>query len=246
MSKQIMPWTKQQRKIYQRLATWLTFYFSRGYQVLRLDLTSAETESPDYRGMIINFKKLIARVEKTFGYDVQYFYVQTKEGFGVLHTCIAMKHDNAVYVPFEWIKENWLELHGAFGVYIKRVSSEVHRVNAARYMVSQYLSGQVMIRRCDYSRNDFPFSIAKVWKSFKDTISARMPDKWAERVFGREIMRKEKMPSWQVYKLWENLIKAGTVQIGDEVFAVANSRLVPIYEIQETHVSTHTETEVPF
>lgn len=250
MSKSRVTWNRKQCTIYQRLSTWITYYFSHGFQILRVDLTSVKTENPDYKKLTKDFKKLVKRINKNFDYNVHYFYVQTREGYGVMHTCLAIESKTAAYVPFDWIKENWKEIHnGAWGVYVKRVSTEDHKVNAAKYMVSQYLGGQVMINRYDWSRNGIPFSLPKTWVSFKKVISSHMPDLWTERMYGRDVVIKEKLPKKLLYKLWNALIQAGQFQIGDDVYALIDGSLEPVYEVTKTFSSDQIDeaySEVPF
>jgi len=63
----------------------------------------------------------------------QYCLVRTSEGFGVLHFLYR-----GSFIPVEWLRHAWYDIHHAFEVDIRRVYSE----GIVRYMVVQYMSSQ--------------------------------------------------------------------------------------------------------
>ncbi|MEI7431139.1 MAG: hypothetical protein WCL27_11850 [Betaproteobacteria bacterium] len=63
------------------------------------------------------------------------------------------------YIPFEWLQDNWSDIHGAFHVNVKRIggsSTDARRL--ARYLVSQYCGDQSGLVRLSQSKTEQPFS----------------------------------------------------------------------------------------
>ena len=69
---------------------------------------------------------------------MEYFKVQTNEGNGVLH--ITYRGE---YLPYNYIVDNWQDIHNSWNVNIKRISdNKKDTKRSAVYIVSQYLAGQ--------------------------------------------------------------------------------------------------------
>jgi len=156
------PWTKKQwgirRQVLDRLRAWL----NRGYQCLWVTLTSAP-DSPKDR-LRKDFQALRKRATRHFGYDpIQYICVDTIEGHGVLHMIWAWRDPDrtkkaSFYIPFQWLQEQWKDIHGAFHVNVKRIRyGDASARRLSRYIVAQYCGGQSGLVRVSQSRGEIPF-----------------------------------------------------------------------------------------
>jgi hypothetical protein len=169
-------WSKKQKRCYHRLNSILIFWQAFDYQILRVDLTSSkESKLEDIRK---NHRALRRKIEREFGFEaIEDFVVETSEGVGaVLHCVWAWKpkeetEDVSFYIPYEWLSKEWLRIHKAWSVSIKRYEKEsaFTRRRVSRYVVSQYVSGQSGFVRYSYSwKRTFGFSLVKFWNAFKD------------------------------------------------------------------------------
>jgi len=175
---------RQRARVFHRLVTGM--YYHRNEQFRFLTLTSGQ-HSPVMRD---SWKELIKRIRRTTpahllegGYLVfddldkykpgdlveplrfEYFVVFTSEGLGVAHCVYA-----GSYIPFTWLRDQWVSIHNAYGVIIKKVRPYQRKRNKSQhrsvptgdkvyyppglagYMLNQYLRGQSAIRTINHSR----------------------------------------------------------------------------------------------
>lgn len=176
----ITTWGKKHKRQYQRLMTLLYRWESMGLSIVRLDLTTAERGDPKL--MTKHYEALRRRIEKKVGKKVHYWWVQTQEGNGVLHTLMAA--EGSLYIEQEWLSEEWGRIHGAAIVYIKRYKKGFYsRKRVSKYLVAQYLAGQLGNVRMGWSwKRTFNIPIAKAWKLFCKLFKRRrfsvLLDKW--------------------------------------------------------------------
>jgi hypothetical protein len=162
------PWDRRQRRIFHRVNTCLTYWEANGHQVAWLNLTTAV--GGDAPALARHFRTLLRRIERKFGYTgMEYFVVRTAEGNGVLHALLAWKGPREFWIPHSWLKRCWLEIHGAGVLVIKRYGGGGGgRLRVSRYIVSQYVGGQVGIVRAFWSwKRTFGMPIVKVWRMFR-------------------------------------------------------------------------------
>ena len=160
----INTWGKKHRRQYQRLMTLLYRWESMGLSIVRLDLTTAEGGDPKL--MTKHYETLRRRIERKIGKRLHYWWVQTEEGNGVLHTLMAA--EGSLYVEQEWLSKEWEQIHGATIVYIKRYKrGDYSRRRVSKYLVSQYLAGQYGTVRMGWSwKRTFNIPISKAWRLF--------------------------------------------------------------------------------
>lgn len=121
------------------------------------------------------------------------------------------------YIPFDWLQENWKDIHGAFHVNVKRIgSSSKDSRRLSRYLVSQYCGDQDALVRLSQSRTDRPFAkmreaLRKAVRSiperheFASTLSHLPPEEF------RKALNKA---VWQEFKTaWDSLVRVGSCQI---------------------------------
>lgn len=174
------PWGKKHRRQYQRLQTLLYRWESMNLSIVRLDLTTAV--GGDQKLLTKHFQALRRRIERKIGKRVHYWWIQTLEGNGVLHTLMAA--EGSLFVEQEWISEEWEKIHGAVIVYIKRYKKGVYSRNkVSKYLVAQYLAGQLKSVRMGWSwKLTFNIPISKAWKLFCKLFRSRrlfvLLDKW--------------------------------------------------------------------
>lgn len=117
------------------------------------------------------------------------------------------------YLPFDWLQENWKDIHGAFHVNVKRIggsSTDARRIS--RYIVSQYCGDQDGLVRLSQSKPERPFTkmreeLRRMTRSmperyeFAATLSHLPPDEF-DTVFKRAI--------WQQFRTaWDTLVRVG-------------------------------------
>jgi hypothetical protein len=176
----ITEWGKKQRRQFQRLMTLLYRWESMGMSIIRLDLTTAV--GGDAGKLTKHYETLRRRIEKKIGKQVHYWWVQTEEGNGVLHTLMAA--EDSLYVDHEWLSKEWEKIHGAIIVYVKRYKKGVYpRKRVSKYLVAQYLAGQLGNVRIGWSwKRTFNIPISKAWKLFCKLFRHRrirvLLDKW--------------------------------------------------------------------
>ena len=161
-------WDRRQRRIFHRVNTCLTYWEANSYQVAWLNLTTAVGGNAS--ALARHFRTLLRRIERRFGYTgMEYFVVRTAEGHGVLHALLAWKGPREFWIPHAWLKRCWLEIHGAGVLVIKRYGGGGgDRQRVSRYIVSQYVGGQVGIVRVFWSwKRTFGMPIVKVWRMFR-------------------------------------------------------------------------------
>ena len=123
-----------------------------------------------------DFQVLRKRIEREFNIKFNYFCVHTNEGQhqvveriskrgvsgffllgGVLH--IIFRENK--YLPYQWLSQNWGELHLSPNISIKAVPDR----DTARYIVTQYVSGQgSSYQRCSWSQGWVCKGFVKAWK----------------------------------------------------------------------------------
>lgn len=99
---------RQKGRLYQRMMT--GFWWNRKRHVRFLTVTSSP-ESPE--DMQPSWHELVRRIRKRYG-QFEYFAVFTDEGHGVIHSVYV-----GTFIEFEWLQEQWKEIHRAFHVNIK-------------------------------------------------------------------------------------------------------------------------------
>jgi hypothetical protein len=185
----IAEWGKKHRRQYQRLMTLLYRWESMGLSIVRLDLTTSIGGDPKL--MTKHYETLRRRIERKIGKRVHYWWVQTQEGNGVLHTLMAA--EGSLYIEQEWLSEQWEEIHGAIIVYIKRYKKGAYsRKRVSKYLVSQYLAGQLGNVRMGWSwKRTFNIPISKAWKlfckSFRNRKFCVLLSKWQAFLRGEDV-----------------------------------------------------------
>jgi len=133
-----------------------------------MDLTTAPGGRADLMGA--HFKELLRRISRREGRKVQYWRLTTVEGNGVIHSLLAASGEKSLYIPFPWLAKQWLRIHGAPRVYLKRYSyGDSSRRKVAKYLVQQYMAGQPAGLRLSCSwRDTFGFPLEATWRLFRD------------------------------------------------------------------------------
>lgn len=225
-SRTFSSWNRQQKRVYNRLTSFMLEAESRGAQLFRVDLTTAP--GGDAGKLAVHSRELRRRVKREYGYDVEQFQVETNEGHGVYHCVWAIVSDRAVYIHQAWLSSMWQEIHGAHRVWIKRVSTKYHQKNAARYLAAQYLAGQdgTALVRMSYSWKKCKLSLGRGWSSFRRLVADRCPVLWYERMYGRDVPVRDLLPMGDIVAAWRDLIQFGWCTCGGLVYLVRDREIV--------------------
>jgi hypothetical protein len=117
--------------------------------------------------------KLYKNYNRLFKFD--YFVVRTAEGNGVLHVLFF-----GDYIPYDWIKENWVEIHGAWSVSISETKTGIYSPNSlTKYILTQYIQGQNAIEHYYFSKN---WVFPGFCKTLKKNIKKYGYEKGIERI----------------------------------------------------------------
>jgi hypothetical protein len=212
-------WDRRQRRTFQRLKSWCTFTVARGYQLLRVDLTSSSESGANT--LVADFKRLRRSAEKKFkGYSVEFFKVQTYEGHGVLHMVWAIKWDHAVWISQVWLSDEWARIHGAPVVFIRRMGSRKRG-----YLAEQYLAGQSAIVRVSWSWWRTGLAIGGAWKLFcKECWKMDQGHTWTGTNEGVETLGYRDM-----IRGWEQVLSRGHWEYGGVIFFLSGRTIDMVY-----------------
>jgi hypothetical protein len=121
------------------------------------------------------------------------------------------------FIPFDWLQENWKDIHGAFHVNVKRIGgSTTDARRLSRYLVSQYCGDQDGLVRLSQSKPERPMgkmreALRREFKTmperyeFAHTFSHIPPDEFA-REFKRAL--------WKQFRTaWDSLIRVGSCEL---------------------------------
>lgn len=191
----LKPWSRQQRRCYQRLNSWITEAWGRGCTLKRVDLTS--TPSSDSTLLRKHHLELLRRINRRFGISFEFFIIETTEGYGVLHLIWAS--ERPCFIPQRWLSAEWEKIHGANRVWIQPMGfKDGDKKRVTRYLVSQYLSGQTAFKRESWSWWRSKVSLSKAWKSFLQLTGACDISKpWAGLNWQlRSLSKQERLDGW--------------------------------------------------
>ena len=170
---------RQRGRLYQRMMT--GFWWNRKQRVRFLTLTSSPDSPEDIQS---SWEEMVRRIRKKTG-KFEYFAVFTREGHGVIHSVYV-----GSYLPFDWIQEQWVDIHKAHRVNIKDVSkydglkrkkaglpginhdhSErdviYHPRGLVLYFLGQYLKNQTAIEKISQSGNWVYPGVVADWCQFR-------------------------------------------------------------------------------
>lgn len=210
------PWDRQQKRVFHRSKTILTYWAQHGYTVAWVMLSSSPASNPDKLSR--HHGELRRRIERVYGFKgIQFFQVKTTEGCGVIHCYWAWKAPDGYrgrpfIVPQAWLSEEWKKIHGASVVWISRMKLGGRSVaRVTRYVVTQYLvdqekGGVSCLDGMSWSwRRTFGFPLVKMWNVFKDTYSGSL------RV--------------GLYEKWNQFLAGSPVRLAAGIFDIEASRL---------------------
>lgn len=219
-------WTRQQRRIYRGLRSWLLECDGRGCHFLRVDLTGAPNS--DAHRLARDHQELRRRVERVFGFKgLEYYAIQTREGNGVLHMIWAWAGTRSFYIPKRWLDSTWAEIHGgSFITWIAPMGRSVKdQHNVTRYFTVQYLADQDALVRQSYSWHRSKVALTKAWESLKRLASVTFYDDSRKYHWRREYI----MPISEMIAAWQSLLTSGGAMLGDVLLVVRGRDVVEVF-----------------
>jgi hypothetical protein len=166
-------------------------------------------------------RKRLARHLDVDPCEIQYRGVRTTEGFGVLHLVVAVSPRITGHrwrlVDFENLQAWWREIHGAWHVNIKRISSgggAARRVS--RYVVSQYLvrqGGELVDALVRTFGSRLELRLPELRRQFRSLIWWR---RWDTVAGLRDSMTPGDMRRawWRAWRsAWSDLLERGSVSL---------------------------------
>jgi hypothetical protein len=220
------PWTRQQRRVYQRLTSWCYEAKSRDCQLLRVDLTTA-SGGPSHL-LRKHLQELRRRIERDLGFKgLETFVVETSEGNGVLHMVWAWAGDRPLIVEQKWLSEQWERIHGAKIVWIRRMGLEKKDIRTvSRYFALQYLANQGdALVRMSWSWRRARFAIGKgwkfMWRALRRINRRRQAQDWRYPC--------DDVPFSELLIAWEELLSVGSCTLGSVLFVVENREIEELF-----------------
>jgi len=216
-----LSWDRKQKRAYHKALTLLRHFSVCGHQVFFVTLTGSPQS--DAKQLSYHHERLkLSAIRKLGLPGLEHFKVITSEGHGVIHALWAIPpaqkgfRDSAVFIPQKWLSEEWLRIHGAKIVDIRRVNMANHsRRRLSRYIVSQYCSGQSGFVRSDYTRPKWlGFSIRSTWARLKREWHSLKP------ICGLHF--------GDLCKAWESLVETRSCWLGEHRFVIWPDELVEV------------------
>jgi len=219
-------WTRQQKRIFQRLTSWCMEATGRGCQLVRVDLTTANGgESGKLRR---HQQELRRRVEREFGFKgVEQFVLETTEGNGVLHMVWAWQGAKSFYIPQDWLSEQWERIHGAPVVWVRKMGLARKDVRAVgRYFAIQYLADQRgALVRASWSWRRSRLAIGKAWEDLKRHASETYQDDTAKWGWRRQFLYTLE----EVLQAWDAILRDGQGMLGEKLLEARGRRVVEVF-----------------
>jgi len=186
-------WSRQQKRCYQRVLTFLYYNESKSRRMAFVTLTS----SPESRRelLMVHFQILRKRLRRR-GIVFEYFNVKTSEGYGVLHLLFAFT-SRKWYIDQKWLSRAWKEIHKAKLVFITKYRYKTAK-KLSRYFVGQYVSGQSGFDRYSWSRKELS-GFVKCWHFLKRWyIGQELYHVWHRYLAGQTLYLQGDMIIWCV------------------------------------------------
>lgn len=145
-------------RMYRRIVSGVRKAEMLKHRVAFLTLTSAPGSgnlSKDWDVFVKRVRRggwLRGRKDKPRFVKFHYWKLRTQEGYGVIHAFVRSR-----FLPVEWIRRQWLEIHGAFEVWIRYVS-----VRDVAYVLGHYL--KVQDGRMSWSADWIFRGAIRIWK----------------------------------------------------------------------------------
>ena len=186
-------WSRQQKRCYQRVLTFLYYNESKSRRMAFVTLTSSPES--DASLIMIHFQNLRKRLRRR-DIEFEYFNVKTKEGNGVLHLLFAFTSHKG-YISQKWLSKTWQEIHKAKIVFISKYRYKTAK-KLSRYLVSQYVSGQSGFDRYSWSRKELS-GFVKCWHYLKRWYSGQgLYHVWHRYLAGQTLYLQGDMVIWCV------------------------------------------------
>ena len=160
-------WSRQQKRCYQRILTFLHYNEVKGRRMAFVTLTSSPES--DVELIMEHFQSLRKRLRRR-NIEFEYFNVKTSEGYGVLHLLFAFTSRRG-YISQKWLSNTWKQIHKAKIVFIEKYRYKTAK-RLSRYFVGQYVSGQSGFERYSWSRKELS-GFVKCWHFLKRRYRGR-------------------------------------------------------------------------
>src|SRR5258706_9283389 len=153
--------SRRSSNLYKTSIAFCTQLAATGYRFLRVDLTSSELSCST--SLQRHFEELRRRIERAYGFRIEFFKLKTSEGHGILHCIFACKTGRSFYIDHEWLKIQWNDIHRASIVYVKRLRpTEADFKRIAGYLADQHHDDKIV--RVSWSMKCLSFPITKTFK----------------------------------------------------------------------------------
>ena len=220
------PWSRQQKRCFNRLTSWCFETKARDCQLNRVDLTTADGGRADL--LRKHLQELRRRIERDLDFKgLEMFIVETTEGNGVLHMVWAWRGGREFIIEQRWLSAQWEKIHGAPVVWIRRMNlskQDIRRVG--RYFALQYLSDQRgALKRISWSWKRSRFALGKTWSFMVKQFRLRSKESsWCGVNPGLvEVTFQDLLAAW------EKLLERGWCVLGSTLFCVEGREVKELF-----------------
>lgn len=166
-------------RMYHRMKTGLQIAVNEGEEMRFVTFTTSPKRVANKKGKIRSIKDsfdvLRLRIERAtvakdgfMGFKLtDYYSLKTDEGLGVLHVLFCGR-----YIPWEWLRKQWKEIHGAWNVNIQQCYSDGKSADGlVGYLLRNYLKDQP-IKRMSYGWGWAWRGFCRSWENVKRVYGA--------------------------------------------------------------------------
>jgi hypothetical protein len=234
-------WSAQQKRVFHRTHTLLSYWDQHGYEVLGLTLTSCPESDPPEK-LAYNLRRLrqtverasIAKDDKTGGYtrlthinEIEQLVIRTNEGpegKGVLHTFWAWKppggsHSRSFIVPYNYLKSQWGRIHGPHDEHSEQPAQPL-RVEVKRHGAEDYHSAENLAR---YLATQYlaghGVALENLSWSWERTLGGSVTDAW-------ETVKSLTESVERAVELWHDLLGGTVLELEKELRTITVTKRV--------------------
>jgi hypothetical protein len=254
-------WSPQQKRVFQRTHTLLSYWDQHDYEILGLTLTSCPDSDPADE-LAYNLRRLrqtverarLAKDEMTGGNtslshisEIEQLVIRTDEGpdgKGVLHVFWAWKppagaHSHQFIIPYNWLKSQWGRIHGPYNEHTEEPTQKL-RVEVKRHGSEDYHSTENLARYlATQYLADHDVALENVSWSWERTLGGSVTDAWATVKALTDSMSR-------AIELWHDLLGGSVLDLEKETRTVTvKKRIKPPPNLGVITISEEVHIPVP-
>jgi len=259
-------WSAQQKRVFQRTHTLLSYWDQHEYEVLGITLTSCPDSDPA-DNLAYNLRRLrqtverarLAKDEMTGDFtrlshlnEIEQLVIRTNEGpdgKGVLHVFWAWKppegaHSQQFIIPYNWLKSQWGRIHGPYNEHTEEPTQRL-RVEVKRHGAEDYHSAEALARYlATQYLAEHGVALENLSWSWERTLGGSVTDAW-------NTLKSLTESKERAIELWHDLLGGAVLDLEKELRTITVKKQIkppPNLEVvtisEEVHIPVQ-ESEEP-